>query len=255
MIILISPAKTLDFKSFSPVQEHTLPLLGHKANYLAQRLRKLSSSKLAALLNISPKLAQLNVERYAEWSFLPEPAQSKQAMFAFDGDVYDGLMASTLNEADIEFAQAHLRILSGMYGVLKPLDLIQPHRLEMGTHFEAGKHRNLYQFWGKTPANLLLSDLKLHPSKVIINLASMEYFKAVDKNLKSTRIITPVFKELKAGQLGIISLYAKKARGMMSRFAIQHKITEPEHLKAFDEEGYFYNDSLSDKNVWVFARG
>lgn len=255
MIIVISPAKTLDFKSESPTDKYTLPKFSAKADLLAKKLKKLSTKKLSDLLGISPKLAQLNVERYAEWTSNAIPPQAKQALFAYDGDVYDGLIASTLSLPDIEYAQVHLRILSGLYGVLKPLDLIQPHRLEMGTPIEVNRYKNLYQFWGKTPAVSILQELKQLETPAIINLASMEYFKVIDKKLSSYRIITPIFKEYKSGEYSIISVFAKKARGMMSRFAIQHKINDPEHLKAFGEEGYLYNENLSTQNNWVFTRG
>lgn len=251
MIAIISPAKSLNFESKAPTDIRTLPLFIKEADYLAGKLGKLNSAKLGALLDISPKLAHLNAERYASW----KTAISKQAVFAYDGDVYDGMEASSFSAPEIEFAQNHLRIISGLYGLLKPLDLIKPYRIDMGTSFATPKGDNLYKYWGDKITDQLRKDLKQSGSNVLINLASNEYFAALNTKKLKTRIITPAFKDRSNGKYTMISFFAKRARGMMSRFIIQNAITDYEMLVGFDADGYVFNHGLSKGDNWVFTRG
>jgi cytoplasmic iron level regulating protein YaaA (DUF328/UPF0246 family) len=251
MIAIISPAKSLNFESNAPTDTSTSPLFLKEADYLAGKLGKLNSSKLGALLDISPKLAHLNAERYASW----KTATSKQAIFAYDGDVYDGMEAKTFSSQEIKFAQNHLRIISGLYGLLNPLDLIKPYRIDMGTSFATPKGENLYKYWSDKITDQLNINLKKSGSDVLINLASQEYFAAVNTKKLKTRIITPSFKDRSNDKYAMISFFAKKARGMMSRFIIQNAITDPEMLVGFDSGGYNFNHELSKGDNWVFTRG
>ncbi|HAO25929.1 MAG TPA: peroxide stress protein YaaA, partial [Methylophaga sp.] len=215
--------------------------------------KKLSSQEIAGLMKISDKLAGLNMARFQQWETPFTEKNAKQAILAFKGDVYTGLNAETLNENGLAFAQQHLRILSGLYGVLRPLDLIQPYRLEMGTPFQNDAGRDLYSFWGEKLQESLQAEPALSDG-VLINLASNEYFKAVNAKKLNATIITPVFKDWKNGQYKMISFYAKKARGLMSRYIIDQQINSPEKLKQFDLDGYRYSDEMSQKNDWVFIR-
>lgn len=251
MIAIISPAKSLDFESKAPFGISSTPYFIKDADYLAGKLKKLKSNELGALMDISPKLAQLNAGRYAMWNDAPE----KQAVYAYDGDVYDGLQAHTLSLSEIEFAQKHLRILSGLYGLLKPLDAIKPYRIEMGTPFTTPKADNLYKYWGDRITNQLNKHLNESGSNVMVNLASQEYFNAINTKKLKARIITPVFKDKNNDKYAIISFFAKKARGMMSRFIIENAITDYEMLVGFDEGGYHFNHGLSKGDNWVFTRG
>ncbi len=251
MIAIISPAKSLNFDTNSPIDINTTPLFLKDADYLAGKLRKLKSSELGALLDISPKLAQLNAERFASWKSAPE----KQAIYAYNGDVYDGLDSYSLTVQEIEFAQKHLRIISGLYGLLSPLDTIKPYRIDMGTQFATPKGDNLYKYWGDRITAQVKKSLKESGSDVLINLASQEYFAAVNKKKLKTRIITPSFKDKSNGHYAMISFFAKKARGMMSRFIIQNAITDYEMLVGFDAGGYHFNHGLSKGDNWVFTRG
>ena len=251
MIAIISPAKSLNFESNAPTDKSTTPLFFKEADYLAGRLSKLKSSELGALLDVSPKLAQLNAERYASW----KTVMSKQAIYAYNGDVYDGMEAITFSGQEIEFAQNHLRIISGLYGLLKPLDLIKPYRIDMGTSFATPKGENLYKFWGDKITNQLKKNLTDSGSNVLIDLASQEYFAAVNTKKLKARIITPAFKDRSNDKYAMISFFAKRARGMMSRFIIQNKITDPEMLIGFDAGGYNFNHGLSRGDNWVFTRG
>lgn len=251
MLAIISPAKSMDFESKPPFEMSTVPHFLKDADYLAGKLKKLKPSELALLLDISPKLAQLNAERYANW----KTETGKQALFAYNGDVYDGLSATTLSGEEIEFALIHLRILSGLYGLLKPLDSIKPYRIEMGTAFATPKAENLYKYWGDRITDQLKKELKESGSNVLVNLASQEYFSAINTKKLKTRIITPSFKDLSNGKYAMISFFAKKARGMMCRFIIQNAITDFEMLVGFDEGGYHFNQELSKDDNWVFTRG
>jgi len=251
MIAIISPAKSLNFESNAPIDVSTLPLFIKEADYLAGKLGKLKSSQLGSLLDISPKLAHLNAERYASW----KTAISKQAIYAYNGDVYDGMEANTFSGQEIEFAQNHLRIISGLYGLLQPLDLIKPYRIDMGTSFSTPKGENLYKFWGDKITDELKKNLKISGSNILINLASQEYFAAVNTKKLKARIITPSFKDRSNDKYAMISFFAKKARGMMSRFIIQNAITDHEMLVGFDAGGYHFNHELSKGDNWVFTRG
>jgi hypothetical protein len=255
MLILISPAKTLDFNPQDVVHDFTLPQFIDESEIIVEKLKKLKPAKLAKLMNISPKLAQLNYERYQEWQLPFTHENAKQAILAFKGDVYTGLDADTFNKDDFAVAQKQLRILSGLHGILKPLDLMQPYRLEMGTSISVKRKKDLYHFWKIILSDHLIEEIRLTQSKYLINLASNEYFKVIDTKKINIDIITPVFKEFKNGQYKFMSFFGKKARGLMARYIIKHKISDPEQMKLFDSEGYYYNDILSNGNEWVFTRG
>ena len=252
MLIVLSPAKSLDLATPSPTQEHTLPDFTKQAAQLIKVLRKLAPGQVGELMHISDPLAVLNVGRYASWT--PDHADGYQAMMAFNGDVYAGLDARSLAPSAIEFAQRHLRILSGLYGLLRPLDLIHPYRLEMGTRLATGAGSNLYAFWDDAITKALNAQLAGTGSTALVNLASEEYFKSVKPKLLKAPVITPVFEDWKNGQYKIISFYAKRARGMMARFAIENGITEVEGLKAFDVDGYAFVPAASTQSSWLFRR-
>ncbi|SIS99239.1 peroxide stress protein YaaA [Neptunomonas antarctica] len=254
MLIVISPAKTLDYETPAHSDQHTQPrFLDHSAQ-LIKVLEQLSVQGVAQLMKLSDKLASLNVARYNSWPGDLTTDNAKQAILAFKGDVYTGLNAETLSDQQLEFTQQHLRILSGLYGVLRPLDLMYPYRLEMGTKLKNPKGDNLYQFWGNRLTESLNEELSNSAQPVLINLASNEYFKAVKPKTLNARVVTPVFKDWKSGQYKIISFYAKKARGLMTRYIIDHQIDEPEALKQFDYEGYRFSESMSEGDSWVFIR-
>lgn len=253
MLFVISPAKNLDFETPAATQSASQPRYLAQSELLIEQLQALSVQEVASLMKLSDKLAGLNLSRFQSWSPPFNAKNAKQAALAFNGDVYTGLDASTLDKAGFDFAQKHLRILSGLYGVLKPLDYIQPYRLEMGTKLANAKGSNLYDFWGEQ-LKVSLEEEPALADKVLINLASNEYFKAVKAKQLNARIITPVFKDAKNGQYKIISFYAKKARGLMSRYIIDHKIQQPEQIKAFDTGGYQFSESQSIDDEWVFLR-
>lgn len=255
MLTLLSPAKTLDFENEPVTTQYTQADMLENAEYLVKKLRKLSASKIGKLMNISDNLAELNHQRYANFHTPFTPDNAKQAALAFKGDVYVGLEAENFSEADFEFAQNHLRILSGLYGLLRPLDLIQAYRLEMGTKFKVTPTKdNLYKYWDGQITQKINEILENQEEKVLVNLASNEYFKAVKPKLVKGRILTPVFKDFKNGQYKVISFFAKKARGSMARYIIQNQITSSEGIKAFDTDGYYFNEKLSKENEWVFVR-
>ncbi len=254
MLTVISPAKTLDYESPVTTKLHSMPRFLEHSAQLINTLEALSVQEVAELMKLSDKLASLNVARYASWQEQFNPSDARQAVLAFKGDVYTGLAAETLSEEQLEYAQQHLRILSGLYGVLKPLDLMQPYRLEMGTKLNNAKGKDLYQFWGTRLTESLNEELASDNSPVLVNLASNEYFKAIKPKLLNARVITPVFKDWKNGQYKIISFYAKKARGLMSRYIIEEKINAPEALKAFNYEGYQFSETLSEGDTLVFTR-
>ncbi|SPZ45310.1 Protein of uncharacterised function (DUF328) [Plesiomonas shigelloides] len=254
MLIVISPAKTLDYTSPLATPRFTLPTLLAPAAELIDICRALTPAQIASLMSISDKLAGLNAARFAEWQPPFSPENARQAILAFKGDVYTGLQAEQFSEADFDFAQQHLRMLSGLYGVLRPLDLMQPYRLEMGTRLANPAGADLYRFWGEQITETLNQALQEQGDAVLINLASDEYFKAVKPAKLRAMIIKPVFQDRKNGQYKIISFYAKKARGLMSRFIITERLTEPEQLKDFDYEGYAYCPEASTELEWVFRR-
>ncbi|PHS68663.1 MAG: peroxide stress protein YaaA [Methylophaga sp.] len=253
MLIVISPAKTLDFDTPPVIQQFSQPRFLSRSTILIEQLKRFSDNDIASLMKLSDKLAGLNLSRYQTWYTPFNLDNAKQAILAFKGDVYTGLDADTLDNKGFEFAQQHLRILSGLYGVLKPLDLIQPYRLEMGTKLANSEGNNLYQFWGDELRESIENEAGLIDG-ILINLASNEYFKALQAKKLSLRIITPVFKDWKNGQYKMISFYAKKARGLMSRYIISHQINDPEQIKNFDSDGYQFSSEMSAGDEWVFIR-
>jgi cytoplasmic iron level regulating protein YaaA (DUF328/UPF0246 family) len=255
MLILLSPAKTLNFNIQPQTKNYAAPLFPEKAKELVQLLRKFSPPQLQKLMSINPKLADLNVQRYLDWELPFTPDNSKQALLVFNGEVYNGLKAETLTAGDLDYAQNHLLILSGLYGALRPLDLMQPYRLEMGTKLKNKKGNDLYAFWGDQITDLVNNRMKENGQKYLINLASDEYFSVLNKAKLNAEIITPQFKDYSNGSYKFLTVYGKKARGMMARFIIKNRIEEVEKLKLFDAEGYFYNDQLSEGATWVFTRG
>ena len=254
MLFLLSPAKTLDYDSPLPELPHTLPRFPERSQRLIAALRRKSARKVAELMDISPALAELNVARYRAWSPEPTGETARQAVLAFDGDVYEGLDAPSLSRADLDWAQDHVRMLSGLHGVLRPYDWMQPYRLEMGTALAVGRARNLYQFWGSDIANLLDEELAGDTDPVIVNLASQEYFRSVDRKQLKARVIECVFEDWKGGQYKVIGFFAKKARGLMARYAIRKRIRRPEGLHGFDLEGYGFDRKPSTPDRLVFRR-
>ena len=254
MLALISPAKTLDYETALPSDVYTQPRLLEHSQELIDVARKLSATEIASLMSVSEKIATLNVERFRDWQAEFDLANARQAMFAFKGDVYTGLDAYSLSPADIEFAQQHLRMLSGLYGLLRPLDLMMPYRLEMGTKLHNARGENLYHFWGEIITNLINQDLTQSQSDLLVNLASDEYYKAVQETKIQAEIIKPVFLDQKNGKYKVISFYAKKARGLMARFIIENKLERAEDLKAFNSEGYYFDAESSLKGELVFKR-
>ena len=254
MLTVISPAKTLDFDSPALTEEFSQPAHLHQSRKLMRRLRKFSSTDISQLMNVSSEIADLNVKRNRRWKTPFTPDNAKQALFAFRGDVYIGLDADSMNPDNIQFAQKHLRMLSGLYGLLRPLDLMQAYRLEMGSRLETDQGNNLYQFWDMRLTRALNTELKQTGSKVLLNLASNEYFKAIKSKSIRGRIITPVFKDYHQGSYQVIGFFAKKARGLMARHIIDGQINEAEAIKQFRSEGYSYNPSLSNEDEWVFSR-
>ncbi len=255
MLIVISPAKTLDFETPPPVRRCTTPVFLDEAQELVNRLKKLSAKDLSKLMSVSSKIADLNYGRYRKWKKPFTISNAKQAVWAFRGDVYTGLEADSFDRKDLEFAQKHLRMLSGLYGVLRPLDLIQAYRLEMGTRFATRRGDDLYQFWGGKITDCLSRDIRRTDFPVLINLASQEYFKSVRRQALDAQVITPVFKERRNGSYKVISFVAKRARGAMSRYIVKHRLSDPADIKRFSEGGYRYSKQLSDDANWVFTRG
>ena len=254
MLFLLSPAKTLDFDTPVAGLPHTQPGFMAQSVKLIDVLKKKSARQVAKLMDLSDQLALLNVERYQAWSTQVGRHNAKQAVLAFDGDVYDGLAASTLERGDLDWAQRHLCILSGLYGVLRPLDWMQPYRLEMGTTLRAGKAGNLYQFWSPHIARYLNERLAADPSPVIVNLASQEYFRAVDTAALKARVVDCVFEELRPAGYKIISFSAKRARGLMARWAIQERVATPRTLERFALDGYVFDGAVSRADRLVFRR-
>ncbi|RTL39104.1 MAG: peroxide stress protein YaaA [Rhodocyclaceae bacterium] len=258
MIFVLSPAKALDYETPPTTPRFTEPDYLDDAAELIAGLRELSHAEVAKLMDLSDQLAALNVARYADWSQPFTPANAKPAVLAFNGDVYDGLDARSLGEADLDYAQAHLRILSGLYGLLKPLDLMQPYRLEMGTRFKNGRGKDLYAFWGMTQTEalnrLLARDEAAGHEPVLVNLASEEYFKSVKQAQLKGRLLNIGFEDWKGGRYKIISFYAKRARGLMARYAVTQRVEDVDQLKDFDLDGYAFAAEASDIDRWVFRR-
>ena len=254
MLMVVSPAKKLDYDSPLPTDKYTQPRFLENARELIDELKALEPHQVSSLMGISEPLGELNAQRYQEWHTPFTPDNARPCVLAFKGDVYEGMAPQTFSDKDFDFAQEHLRILSGLYGVLRPLDLMQPYRLEMGTKFENRRGKDLYAFWKETITNSLKEELQADDG-VLLNLASNEYFKAVDHKNLNARIITPQFKDWKNGQYKMISFYAKKARAMMAAYVIQNKLTNPEDVQNFDTDGYAFNEELSSGDNWVFTRG
>ena len=254
MLALISPAKTLDYESALPTDAHTLPRLLEHSQELIDISRKLSATDISNLMSVSEKIAKLNVERFNDWQSEFNFSNARQALFAFKGDVYTGLDAYDLNDQYIEFAQNHLRMLSGLYGLLRPLDLMMPYRLEMGTKLQNPRGHNLYQFWGDRITSLINEDLEQANSELLVNIASDEYYKSVIERKIKAEIIKPVFLDQKNGKYKVISFYAKKARGLMARYIIENQLNKAEDLKSFNTDGYYFDAESSLKGELVFKR-
>lgn len=256
MLIVISPAKTLDYETPAAIKKHTQPQFAKRSAELIDVLMDYTPKQISKLMSISDKLAQLNVDRYEAWQPKATKKNARQALLAFKGDVYQGLDAYSLTDADFDFAQDHLRMLSGLYGALRPLDLMQPYRLEMGTKLKTDHGKDLYDFWGDDITIALNKQLKKTNGQVLLNLASNEYFNSVRTDTLKANVISPVFKDLaKNGQHKIISFYAKKARGTMAGWMIRKRITDPKKLIKFAEDGYRYDKDSSTPDKPVFLRG
>jgi len=255
MLILLSPAKTLDFENARVVTQKSFPEFSHQASQLINLLKKYSVSELMEMMDISDKLAILNAARFKTWQKELNETLMRQAICAFNGDAYTGLNVSDWTDADFAYSQEHLRILSGLYGVLRPLDYISPYRLEMGIKLPNKKGETLYHFWGNQIAKNISNQLKEQGDNTLVNLASNEYFKALKIKELKTELITPVFKDAQNGEYKVVSFFAKKARGIMSRYIIKNRISQPHQIKEFTDSGYSFNDRLSNEKEWVFTRG
>jgi cytoplasmic iron level regulating protein YaaA (DUF328/UPF0246 family) len=259
MLSILGPAKTIDMTPHGVTNHYSTPQYLEQAAMLVKQLRGYSVGQLKSLMHVSDKLATLTFERYASWQASYAAEEGQQAILAFSGEVFNGLQARSLSEEDLLYAQDHVRILSGLYGVLQPLDSILPYRLEIGLKWSVGEYRNLYEFWKEIIPERISQDTGKQVKRdqkdpVLINLASNEYFKSVQPGSFPHKIITPVFKESDGSGFRNVTIYAKKARGMMLRFIILNRISEPEYLKAFDQEGYYFNNDLSSQTEWVFCR-
>ena len=254
MLIVLSPAKTLDY-SVDPKSNHTAPQFLSQSSNLIKNLKDKEPKDIASLMGLSDKLATLNFDRYQSWKASKTVSNdSKPSMMVFKGDVYQGLDAESLNNKQIKFAQKHLRILSGLYGILRPMDVIKPYRLEMGTKLETSKGKNLYDFWGNSIQKNVLKDLESQKSDLLINLASKEYFNVLGKMPEYINVVSPVFKDYKNGKHKIISFYAKKARGLMARWIIENNIKDFEKLSKFNIDGYYFSKAESTVTEPVFLR-
>ncbi|GAA4029331.1 peroxide stress protein YaaA [Actimicrobium antarcticum] len=254
MLIVLSPAKTLDYATPATTTVSSSPDFADRSSVLIKTLKKMTAADIGTLMNISDPLAQLNATRYAGWVKTATTDNAKQAVLAFNGDVYEGLDAPSLQPAHLDYLQARLRILSGLYGALRPLDLMQPYRLEMGTRLANAKGRDLYAFWGDTVTDALNAQVAAQQATALVNLASEEYFKVVRPARLTVPVITPVFEDWKGGRYKIISFYAKRARGLMTRHAAHQGITDVEQLKSFDTAGYRFDEAASVGARWVFRR-
>ncbi len=253
MIVLLSPAKTLDY-SASTLGTHTEPRLLKDSSKLIKVLKKKTPSAIKTLMKVSDNIANLNVERFQQFATPFTMTNAKQSVLAFKGDVYQGLEADTFDEADYEFAQAHLRILSGLYGILRPMDLMQPYRLEMGTKLQNGSFKNLYEFWGNRITKLINADLEATEGESIINLASKEYFRSVKTDKLKGNLIHIHFREKRGDKYKVIAFNAKKARGAMAKQIVKYKIVDPEHLKSLEINGYVFNERMTDDSNYTFIK-
>jgi hypothetical protein len=254
MLTVISPAKTLDFDTPTVTDAFTQPVHLTQSRKLVRRMRQLSGQELSKLMHVSGNIADLNQQRFKKWKTPFNPENARQAIFAFKGDVYIGLDAYSMTAKNVDFAQDHLRILSGLYGMLRPLDLMQPYRLEMGTRIDTDIGDNLYQFWDGRITKTLNQELKQSGSNTLVNLASNEYFKSIKPKLLKADVITPVFKDYNKGSYQVIGFFAKKARGLMTRFMIDNEIDNPAELMNFSAEGYAFDKAMSNSHEWVFTR-
>ena len=254
MLTILSPSKTQDFSSNGLPDLHSQPALLQQSEMLVKELQKQSAGDISKLMEVSDKIADLNWERFQQFSTPFSPENAKQALFAFKGDVYTGIDIENYRQEDLVFAQNHLRILSGLYGLLRPLDLIQPYRLEMKIKLQNPRGKDLYTFWGNRLTEALNEALAEQENEVLVNLASNEYVKAINKKELKPGIVTPVFREFKNGKYSTIAIFAKKARGLMTNFIVKNKIDQPETLKTFNQEGYEYSETHSKANEWVFIR-
>ncbi|ALU90196.1 hypothetical protein Hrubri_3027 [Herbaspirillum rubrisubalbicans M1] len=254
MLIVLSPAKSLDYDTPPTTDVHTTPAFVPRSAELIEVLKTKSPAEIGSLMGISDQLSVLNVSRYASWSRKFTTKNAKQAVLAFNGDVYEGLDAASLAAGQLDYLQQHVRILSGLYGMLRPLDLMQPYRLEMGTKLANPLGKDLYAFWGSEITEALNGELAAQKTPVLVNLASEEYFKVVKPKLLKAQVVAPVFEDWKGGKYKIISFYAKRARGLMARYAALKNINQPEKLKAFDLEGYAFAPEASSESSWVFRR-
>ena len=255
MLIVISPAKTLDYSPLNTAIGFSEPSFIGKTESLVKEMRNYDPEMISSLMKISENLGFLNFERFQSWKQDSSPGpESKQSAFAFKGDVYKGLDIASLDKGSINYAQNYLRILSGLYGLLKPLDLIAPYRLEMGTKLNIGDSKNLYEYWTSDLTSAINKDLKIQKTKILVNLASNEYFSALDQDKLEAEVISPVFKDYKNGDYKIISFHAKKARGLMTRFILSNSLKDPKDIEKFDYEGYKFSEKLSKDNTPVFLR-
>lgn len=255
MIVILSPAKRLNFEMPNIAGDHTIPSFMEESRELVEHLKKYSARKIQKLMNINVTLAESNYERYQNWTPEFNEDVAKPAILAFRGDVFLGMDPQSYEKKDFDFAQDHVRILSGLHGILRPLDLIRPYRLEMGTRMKIGKSKNLYDFWGDKITESILGSKAYQQDETLINLASKEYFSVVKTDSIQGRVIEPAFKEFKNGTYKPVHIFMKRARGMMTSFIVKNKINNPEELKLFNWEGYEYNDRQSRKDQWVFTRG
>ncbi len=254
MIITLSPSKGQDFETTTPSKKHSLPIHLNDSKRLVNQLKKISATDIRALMSVSENIATLNVGRYKTFKTPFTTTNARQAIFAFKGDVYGGVDVDSFNAADLNYAQNHLRILSGLYGCLRPLDLIQPYRLEMKTRLENSRGSNLYQFWGEQITDALNIELRKQKEPVLVNLASNEYFKSVKPKLLDGRLLNIAFKETKNGKTRVVAIFAKRARGLMTNFIIKNRIEKANDLKKFKASDYRYSRELSDDKQWTFER-
>lgn len=254
MLAVISPSKNLNESPVRLTGKYTYPRFINESAIIVEKLKTLSPARLQKLMNINRKLAELNFQRYQEWSPEFTEQNADRAILMFSGEVYNGLQAKTLKEEDLLYAQERVRILSGLYGILRPLDLMQPYRLEMATSIVVNRKKDLYRFWGDRITRALYEDMDGHKEKVLINLASDEYFNSIDSKKPGLRIIKCQFKEERNGRLQFITIFGKKARGLMLRFMIENRLENPDDLKAFDTEGYYFNSHYSTEDMWMFTR-
>lgn len=254
MLLILSPSKTMDFKTPVPAVESTQPLFLKQAQELVSYLKQMSAAEIRELMQVSGPLAVQTKTRFMEWSQVHTSQNARQSVFAFSGDVYDGLDVSSLIHSDIIFSQKHMIILSGLYGLLRPLDLMMPFRLEMGLKWETEKFSNLYEYWKKAVNESFFQVLNASGSNTVVNLASLEYFKILELKKSSIQVVTPSFLEFKDGKMKMVSIFAKKARGMMARFIITNKITDPLEMTAFSDGGYAFIPEESDEKKLIFAR-